>query len=125
MVFEKQYFEELSIFQLLQNVWSYNHSILDDKERGRVDEVLISYLNWNEEILIENWNYSELPRLSFILKEIKQQKELYDPGACFSEKNYINFLKGLKKVYGIILYKLQLTFLFFSFLNQYLLLTCV
>ena len=73
----KQDFEELSSFQLLQNVWCYNDSIIYLEERGMdLPEYLIIHLDWNEDIIFERWDYSELPRCDFVLRKIKEQKRL-------------------------------------------------
>ena len=77
MLLSKQDFEELSSFQLLQNVWCYNDSIIYLEERGKdLPEYLIIHLDWNEDIIFERWAYSGLPRCDFVLIKIKEQKRL-------------------------------------------------
>ena len=77
MLLSKQDFEELSSFQLLQNVWCYNDSIIYLEERGKdLPEYLIIHLDWNEDIIFERWDYSGLPRRDFVLRKIKEQKRL-------------------------------------------------
>ena len=62
-------------------------------------DYLVQYLNCNEDIIFERWDYDELPGCVFVLKKLREQKELYNPGACCNEENYMNFLKGVKNIY--------------------------
>ena len=87
-------------FSWLQNVWHYSDSVIYLEEREKdLPEYLINYLKWNEDIIFERWDYSELPGCFFVLRKIKEQKRLFNPGACCNEESYMNFLKGVRKVY--------------------------
>ena len=87
-------------FSWLQNVWHYSDSVIYLEEREKdLPEYLIIYLKWNEDIIFERWDYSELPGCFFVLRKIKEQKRLFNPGTCCNEESYMNFLKGVRKVY--------------------------
>ena len=65
------------------------------------------YLNWCEEHLHDKWS-NHLPEMTFVLKNIKAQKSLFDPGATANSKNYMEFLHGLKNIDRVVLLKCRI-----------------
>ena len=80
----------------------------------KTPEFVSNYRRWCEERPLEKWPDNELPKSNFVLSKIKEQKSLFCPGPAAASKRYLNFLRGLKNINGIVLDKL------YSFNNQYL-----
>ena len=96
MILTKEDFFDLTIVELLQNVWCYTDTI---HENGKYTPGFIfDYNRYCEELLFEKWRYHELPRCRFILYKIKEQKSLHNHGASADSERYLEFLHGLKKI---------------------------
>ena len=105
MVLTKEDFSDLTVCELLQNAWCYSETII---ERGdKTKQLLFDYLRYCEEDLEDKW-CDQLPDLNFVLKKIKSQKVLFNPGAPANADNYMNFLCRFKIIERVISLKRQL-----------------
>ena len=96
MVLTKEDFKDLTIFQLLQNVWCYVDSV-KRIEREKYWFWLPNYKKWCEEDLEEKWALC-LPKLKLVLKKINSLHLLYYPGAPDDEEKYMEFLVKVKDI---------------------------
>ena len=100
MVLTKDDFEDLTILQLLQNIWCYVDSI-KNIERAKYWFWLPNYKKWCEEYLKEKWAPCLL-KLKFVLKKINNLHPLYYPRAPGEEEKYMEFLVKVKDIKRII-----------------------
>ena len=101
MVLTKEDFSDLTVCELLQNVWCYSDTTI---ERGdKTKQWLFDYFCYCEE---DKW-CDQLPDLNFVLKKIKSQKGLFNPGVPGNADNYMNFLCELKSIERVISLKGQ------------------
>ena len=96
MVLTKDDFEDLTILQLLQNIWCYVDSI-KNIERAKYWFWLPNYKKWCEEYLEEK-QAPCLLKLKLALKKINNLHPLYYPGAPDDEEKYMEFLVKVKDI---------------------------
>ena len=96
MFFKKEDFTELTIFQLLQNVWCYTDSI-KNIERAKYWFWLPNYKNWCEEYFEEKWTPC-LRRLKFVFKKINGLHPLYHPGGFDDKERHMEFFVRVKDI---------------------------
>ena len=96
MVFTKEDFTDLTTVKLLQTVWYYTDTIHESGER--TPGFIFNYNHYCEKLPFEKWLFHELPRCSFILNKIKEQKSLSNSGSPADFERYLEFLRGLKKI---------------------------
>ena len=96
MCFTKEDFDDLSLAEIMQNVWDYSHTII---ERGeKTPQFVRDYCRWCEKILFKKWSeHNELPSCEFVLDKLKKQKKLFYPSLLDAFEEYLGFLRGLKK----------------------------
>ena len=106
MILIKQDFKDLSIVELLQNIWCYCKRTNELTERGeQIPYFYFFYQKWNEDICLAKWDRKNLPSFCFVLCKIKKGKQLFCPGSAANAENYFNFLCGLKNVMRNIIQK--------------------
>ena len=94
MVLRKTDFTDLTVFELLQNIWE----CADDLENNPIykdKQWLKDYLRWNIEHLYDKWQ-PELSDIKIVLQGVKEQNETFYPGATCDKKNYMDFLLSCK-----------------------------
>ena len=96
MVFKKEDFYELGIFELIQNVWCYSNTIAERGEQAW--PFTYDYRRYCEEILQEKWpKGDELPPRDFVIEKLKKQEDEFYPGPIADSKKYLDFLHKVKK----------------------------
>ena len=101
MILTKEDFSDLTVGELLQNVWCYSGTIIERNDKTK--QWLFDYFCYCKE---DKW-CDQLPDLNFVLKKIKSQKGLFNPGAPGNADNYMNFLCELKNIERVISLKGQ------------------
>ena len=61
-------------------------------------QFIYDYCRWCEEILQEKWpKGDELPPYNFVIDKLKKQDGDFYPGPIVKGKNFLNFLREVKK----------------------------
>ena len=88
MVLTNEDFFDLSLFELMQNIWEYF--------QHEDDEFIMNYLKWNIDLATCIWP-KEFPNFIFIICKIRKQNLFFFPGAPFQEQQYIDRLLSFEE----------------------------
>ena len=94
MVLRKKDFTDLTVFEVLQNIWE----CVDDLENNPIckdKQWLKDYLRWNIQHLYDKWQ-PELPDIKIVLQGVKEQNETFYPGATCDKKTTWIFYSVVK-----------------------------
>ena len=90
MVLTKEDFYDLTVLELLQNLWDYRDTYHYIKIAKHWPQLLL-YESYCKECLRENWS-NNFPELEFVLVKISEQVLVYNPCIIDDCEKYFNFL---------------------------------
>ena len=96
-MFQKKYFEDFPIAQLLQKVWDNTYAL---EHNGKVKYFVWLPLckQWCMEFLREKWIPSYLHSLKFVVKRVEKQHPLYYPENYADHEKFMEFLVRVKEI---------------------------